>query len=110
MTKTTIASLDTRIALQSNIPTRGPGLGVVPNWVTFDTAWGRVDEQSGREALRAGQLQAERVVVVTIWKRDDLRARMRATFAGRVLDIQGVIPAKDDPAFQELHCVEVVAG
>ena len=109
MTKATIASLDTRITLQSNVPTRGPGLGVVPNWVTFGTVWGRVDEQSGREALRAGQLQAERVVVVTIHRRDDLRPRMRATFAGRILDIQAVIPAKNDPGFQELHCAEVVS-
>lgn len=111
MNKTvTVADLDTRLALQSNVPTRGPGGAVVPGWVTFATVWGRVDEQSGRETLRAGQIQAERVVIVTMWKRDGLRARMRATFAGRTLDIKAVIPAKDNPAFQELHCVEVVSG
>lgn len=84
-----------RIMLQSQQTTRDSDGRLVVSWRDEGEVWAAIEPLSAREFIQAGAAQSAVTARITIRHRADVRASWRATHAGRIYNIQGVLADKD---------------
>jgi SPP1 family predicted phage head-tail adaptor len=104
-----IGDLDRRVTIeQAALSPDGAGGGVV-TWSELATVWGRLQPVAGREHWQAMQLQGAASQRVTIRRRTDVTAAMRARIDNRVFNIRAVLNGGAREPYSELFCEEGVA-
>lgn len=84
--------LDTLVTPQSSTPTWSAG-EATDSWVDGTAFWASVDEATGREQIRAGQIDSRQAVVVTARYSDTKALTPTDRLAlpdGRILDIESI--------------------
>src|SRR5690554_3243133 len=85
-----------RVMLQRQEETRDPESGAVTvNWVDVDPLWASVEPLSAREFIAAQATQSKVSARITIRYRDDVTAKDRMSYHGKVYNIEGVLPDLD---------------
>jgi len=98
-----------RVTVQRNTPTRGDAGGRVDNWADLATVWASIWPLAGKEAVQGRAENAEVTHRVQLrWQSSlaDLSPRDRLIFAGRVLEIVGVVNVGERNRELELLCRE----
>lgn len=107
-----IGKLRHRLTIEEEVRVADGGGGFDLSWQAIATepvVWGRVTPLSGREVLRASQLQTPVSHRVTIRYRADVTASMRLTLGSRVFNIRALINVEERDRWLELTCEEGVA-
>jgi len=97
-----------RIELQSNTPTQDSYGEPIASWATDDTVWASIEPLSGRELLRAQEVQAEVTTRIRIRYSAYAIPQARVKWGTRYFEIVSIINDRSIDREQELLCVEVV--
>ena len=82
-----------RVKLQRPVKIQSPTTGAVTNsWEHVADIWAEVVASSAREFVAAMSVQSEITTRITIRYRDDVTAKHRVLFRGKIYNIEGVLP------------------
>jgi SPP1 family predicted phage head-tail adaptor len=85
-----------KVALERRVETQSASGAPIPSWTPVATVWAEVEPMTGKEYLRADQIQAGVQSTCRIRWRDDVVPTMRVVFKGVAYNIQAVLA---DPRF-----------
>lgn len=82
-----------QVKLQRPVKIQSPTTGAVSNsWEYVADIWAEVVPSSAREFVAAMSVQSEITTRITIRHRNDVTARNRILFRGKIYNIEGVLP------------------
>lgn len=94
-----------QVVIQRRDVVRDAGGGETVTWTTVATVWARVKPVPREESVRAGAMAETTEYDVTIWHRDDVKARgWRLTWNGDPLNILSVANLDERDAMLTLRC------
>lgn len=96
-----------RVTIQSVTEVQDDNAGLVETWADVATVKAAVDPVGASERWRLQQISPTASHKVAIRYRDDVTARNRLVFKGRVLQVRGVVNVNEDDRFLELMCEEL---
>lgn len=84
------------ITLQRPTRTQDTTTGAITEgWTDVATVWAAIEPLSAREFVGSQAVQSEVTTRITIRFRDDVDATMRATYRGKIYNIQAVLPDRE---------------
>ena len=101
-------TLNQRITIQTNTPTRGTNGETVDSWADDFTVWARKAHQNSREFYAAHKVNSETTDLFVIRYRSGITTKNRVKYGSRYYDIIG--PNDPDGGKVEIHllCREVI--
>ena len=76
-------------------------------WTTFAaTVFADIQEQNGKEALQAGQVNAQQLILVNIRYQAGITPKMRVLYGARTFEIMAVRNVNERNRELELTCLE----
>lgn len=76
-------------------------------WTDYVKVWAAIYPLSAKEPFDRGDVQQNATHRVVIRRRKDVKSTMRLLFAGRIYDIQSILPHYRDRDRQEMICEEL---
>lgn len=107
--KNTTSRLRQRLTLQEEVHAADGAGGYVRSWQNVADLWAEIQTISGREHLRAGQLQSEVSHRVIMRYRSGVMAGMRLLYDSRAFNIRYVINVEERKEQLEMLVEEGVA-
>lgn len=97
-----------RVAFQAKTETVSSAGIVSATWATAFTCWARVKQYDAKadEAEIADRVAAQQRLVIIIRHRADVTSTMRATWRGRVFEIEGLVNRDERRRFLDVHVIE----
>lgn len=105
-------TLRNRITFQEEAETADDGGGYALAWTNITTApsvWASIEALSGREALRAMQLEHPVSHQIICRHRTDITAKMRIKYGTRMFNIRAVLLDENQKRFMTILAEEFVA-
>jgi SPP1 family predicted phage head-tail adaptor len=104
-----IGGFDRRIVIEQPALIPDGGGGATVTWTTLATVWGRLQAVGGGEAVQGQRQHGATRHRITIRRRTDVTAAMRANCDGRVFNIRAVVNGGGRSPYTLLECEEGVA-
>lgn len=95
-----------QMVLQSRTPTLTENGQEAYTWTTVANVWASIRPLGGRELEMARAVQSESTHIIEIRYRENINAKMRLTYGGKIYNITGTTDVDMRHRTLELTCIE----